>query len=35
MVGVHATGCDEVLVREVPTSDVPATLARLLGEVAK
>lgn len=35
MVGVHATGCDEELARCVPASDVPATLARLLGEVTR
>lgn len=35
MVGVHATGCDEELARCVPASDVPATLARLLGEVSR
>ena len=35
MVGVHATGCDEELARCVPASDVPATLARLLGEVER
>lgn len=35
MVGVHAPGCDEELARCVPAADVPATLARLLGEVAR
>ena len=35
MVGVHAPGCDEELARCVPASEVPATLARLLGEVAR
>ena len=35
MVGVHETGCDEELARCVPASDVPATLARLLGEVER
>ena len=35
MVGVHAPGCDEELTRYVPPADVPATLARLLGEVSR
>lgn len=35
MVGVHAPGDDEDLERHVPAADVPATLARLLGEVAR
>lgn len=35
MVGVHAPGCDEELARCVPAADVPATLARLLGEVSR
>lgn len=35
MLGVHAPGCDEELARCVPAADVPATLARLLGEVAR
>ena len=35
MVGVHAPGCDEDLERNVPAADVPATLARLLGEVSR
>ena len=33
MVGVHVPNCDEDLERNVPAADVPATLARLLGEV--
>lgn len=35
MVGVHESGCDEELARCVPAADVPATLARLLGEVSR
>ena len=34
MVGVHVPNCDEDLERNVPAADVPATLARLLGEVS-
>jgi len=35
MLGVHESGCDEELARCVPAADVPATLARLLGEVSR
>ena len=35
MIGVHAPGCDEELVRCVPVAEVPTTLARLLGEVSR
>lgn len=35
MVGVHAPGDDEDLERNVDAADVPATLARLLGEVTR
>ena len=35
MIGVHAPGCDEEFVRCVPVAEVPATLARLLGEVGR